>query len=1450
MPEAYSNGKAAQIPAPGAIHAASGIPLLADSAIKCEAALVVDGACDVELVLTVYNLVGEVVNTHVLSAVNVTAQANFAEVVGEKTGNWGTGAYEAYVTLRALTAGRTIILDRLQIKDLTAQSAASRAVIAANEAATSRDEAGIHEAEAARYQALAATARDDAGRFATSISDQIETASGYVDEARAEASAAREDRLKAETAQGSATAAQGAAVTAMEDADSAANAAKQYSELAVQVHRAAGQAATLNIFPDPYFDTAPEGFVFIGEGNSWEILEQEDTTGTLTRPKYLTFRRNVGQRYEVIDLGRIPMDAGASRYYRVRFKARTSSLNGNNNAWVSIRLASWFDGSGAGNDYVAGVTSATTEWTQFDEVIHVVADHSLLALRIVVNEQNWQSILELGDVHISDVTLVQDAKIEAAAAVKSAADASSYADDSGAAAEASREDRIKAETARGSAEEWATSAANSYEDAEEAASTAIREAGISTQARTEAEEWAESANQSRDTASSFADDAKREADAARESVLKAQVGRSFSPILPSTFDEGLIHFTTKRHGPVTDEPWAQALVFKDANEQFGNVADWRPTTTGHNVLTRGVVPANGRTFRITVDFQVRWIPAGVGGKVPLNIYLGLLDRDYQPVGFTATALEEFSTGFHTISRVVGPEERTGVTDVIPNLLDPTVLNLRAGPRLAGNFETAPVIHIGRIIVEDVTNVSLTEDIKAQAEIVRQEAVKAKEDAEGASSEAVEANRLAAEARDDAEGHKDDASGYASSANEDMKTASAKAGEAGTHAEASRQERLKAETARDDAEDYRDSASISRDDAVKAKEDAEGAATLALSRLELNAEIARTDNSVLTDIYMETALWRRWASEGTVSSKDNEFYPLGKTWDISVANGQKDGLQLNWSNGTYWRGARNALGYVVDLDFSHIAGSLGTFELMIRWNTTDGYFEKSFRLNEMVKNTSSSPIRQGRAIFKRPDNYNGTFASHSIYIIGNYHHAGAARIKLHRLVIRPATDEELGQGEILASVSANLLSEYKTWADSETAVAGMIDKATANVGDIASSVEAQGKAIADLEDGAKAGYLIKAQAGDEVSLLSLVAADGSEGSVSVAKMEATDILLKGSVTMEQLLITDMSGNLTPYRPWSHGDFKGWGFGGDQNIESRQRDKDHSWGELRDMKSPYAAVFKEGNSTMWSDLFSVEPGDRLSWSYWAAGAGTPRSRRIQFGLRYYDENGVYLSGDYTVTDELTQTVYTQFTGAHNVPDDAVQCRVWFRCFDTGEGAAYVSAPKVHKRQRAATLITDDSIHTGLLDVDSLSVAGLSVFGGALASANYDGNGTGWRITRGGLFEIPHANIGTLELAGQSVSTQWSVNGTSLNINPRHAMEIVVMATVRVAGTGSSSNPEYILKYRGNQVDQNTFSASPYSWNFVQFITLNVPAGTHNIRMEFNNVSDNLLSKQRLVVMGKYR
>lgn len=88
----------------------------------------------------------------------------------------------------------------------------------------------------------------------------------------------------------------------------------------------------------------------------------------------------------------------------------------------------------------------------------------------------------------------------------------------------------------------------------------------------------------------------------------------------------------------------------------------------------------------------------------------------------------------------------------------------------------------------------------------------------------------------------------------------------------------------------------------------------------------------------------------------------------------------------------------------------------------------------------------------------------------------------------------------------------------TAFGVLLDQLSVQADGTSATITTQGTALATLQDGASAGYLIKAQAGNQVSLIDLIAADGSgQTPTSIIKMDAREILLKGSVYADMLAV---------------------------------------------------------------------------------------------------------------------------------------------------------------------------------------------------------------------------------------------------------------------------------------------------------------------------------------------
>lgn len=110
----------------------------------------------------------------------------------------------------------------------------------------------------------------------------------------------------------------------------------------------------------------------------------------------------------------------------------------------------------------------------------------------------------------------------------------------------------------------------------------------------------------------------------------------------------------------------------------------------------------------------------------------------------------------------------------------------------------------------------------------------------------------------------------------------------------------------------------------------------------------------------------------------------------------------------------------------------------------------------------------------------------------------------------------------STYASNASDSADAAAASATSAASTYANITNDATGIQAAVDTLEIAVASLETGASAGYLVKAQANGTVSLLSLVAADdGVSTPTSIAKIQADNILLDGTVTAKQLHVVDTS-----------------------------------------------------------------------------------------------------------------------------------------------------------------------------------------------------------------------------------------------------------------------------------------------------------------------------------------
>ncbi|MDB6179005.1 hypothetical protein PAF17_16050 [Paracoccus sp. Z330] len=783
------------------------------------------------------------------------------------------------------------------------------------------------------------------------------------------------------------------------------------------------------------------------------------------------------------------------------------------------------------------------------------------------------------------------------------------------------------------------------------------------------------------------------------------------------------------------------------------------------VVSRGVTEfIPGNTLRITV----------------VTRHLGQTSSKLRTVlcGLRSDYSFRRSTGSRNVMPTAPDEWQTVVAEVeVPEKLGGEVW-LRAGVYTASGATPDSTIDVAMIRIEDVTALKAAEGSAAAAEIARSDAVVASGNAQGAASAAATSQSLAADSAAQsateagvAEGARQQAENSASAAADSATTASSAATTAGSSAYAADQSRIAAEAARDGADDARSSAEIARDDAVLARQDSEDAAAAAQTSLELTAEVSGRDMSVINDTFLISSDWSRWSSQGDLTQLENSVYPIGRDWRFQVTDTQSDGLQIDSSADSTWLGQVNADAYAVEVEFTLSSGSLDGAAIGVNWTTTQGGFHPDRKL---LKDIVSGPAYIGktqlaRAIFKRPPGYPSSQDHDKTILIVNANTdwngwtRAAKTITFHRVSIRPASQEELGSGEVEAGVRANILQEYLTAADTQQAIADVQQSLTASIGQVSATVDSHSTAIADLNGNASAIVGFAVQAGNAVSLLDLIAGDGSAGSYSIAKIEAQQILLKGSVSMDMLTIMDLSGNMVPdaamvsASSWDVENSSDWTMISPQSFNWV---KGESAGEIRTTRT---GSYQAKNSLP----FSVKEGESYAFKglIRSIGSGNPSA---QITVGWLDNNETLLSQDVIVG--LGESGFSEDEGVFAAPEDARKAMIRLRVFDSNQATIGFSSVSCVRQRSGVTLLTPDSITTPLVATDAIIArhvrageieadhvntnsfrsAGLAVFGGDLRSENYNAsNGTGWRITQSGNMYMPHASVGTLEIAGRAIT-----------------------------------------------------------------------------------------------------
>lgn len=167
-------------------------------------------------------------------------------------------------------------------------------------------------------------------------------------------------------------------------------------------------------------------------------------------------------------------------------------------------------------------------------------------------------------------------------------------------------------------------------------------------------------------------------------------------------------------------------------------------------------------------------------------------------------------------------------------------------------------------------------------------------------------------------------------------------------------------------------------------------------------------------------------------------------------------------------------------------------------------------------------------------------------------------------------------------------------------------------------------------------------------------------------------------------------------------------------------------------------------------------------------------------------------------------------------------------------------------ASNLFVDNVITAAKLNTDSLSVAGISIFGGDIRSNNYDfAAGTGWALNINGALVVPHATITTAKIANLAVDTikianravtlpafvSASSNDFAMNYvltgPPGETYEVFIMASMTISFGGT-----LVLKVNGT----DRWTETPASGTLAaKGWVVNLGPGTHTIRLAHTNTGN---------------
>lgn len=220
----------------------------------------------------------------------------------------------------------------------------------------------------------------------------------------------------------------------------------------------------------------------------------------------------------------------------------------------------------------------------------------------------------------------------------------------------------------------------------------------------------------------------------------------------------------------------------------------------------------------------------------------------------------------------------------------------------------------------------------------------------------------------------------------------------------------------------------------------------------------------------------------------------------------------------------------------------------------------------------------------------------------------------------------------------------------TAFATMLTELGVSAAGVPATVTAQGVAISGLDDKASASYILRAKAGGSATDFELVAWDDADGGGTVARLNADDIILEGTVSADKL-VSGTGENLIPNSDFDDGlgnlVFEQIGLaGGETTLTLRDISLSYT-----DRISPSLMLFQNGTETTGSadaefgrldvnSAFARIPVEAGQWYDFSAHVALLRCQ-MRVRIAWYDKDGVYIS-------DSTSGFFDEQGSTENEPD----------------------------------------------------------------------------------------------------------------------------------------------------------------------------------------------------------